>query len=397
MAGPIGLDEALARLAALVTPLPVETVPLAEAVGRYLAAPLHARCGAPRVAVSAMDGYAVVDASTRPDHPLTVVGEAWPGTPYSGEVGAGEAVRLFTGAPVPAGADRVIVQEQAQRDGATVRFTAGYGPARHIRQAGSDFAAGARLLGPGTRLDHRAMVAAAAADRAELPVFARPRVAILGTGDELAPPGQAADSPYAIPESVSFGVAAMVSQAGGLVLSRGAHRDDLAELSAAAGQALDEADLVVVTGGASVGERDFAKAMFEPHGVELAFSKVAIKPGKPVWCGKAGERLVLGLPGNPTSALVTAALFLRPLLGGLQGQPPEGSLRWRRLPLAAPLSATGDRETLVRASWEEDGLRPISNQDSGAQSALVTADWLIRCPAGSPGRAAGEWVSALPL
>ena len=397
MGGLIGFDAAVERLAGLVQPLPAESVPLDRAAGRTLAAPLIARISAPRVAISAMDGYAVDDASTRPLETLAVVGEARPGVPFAGEVGPGQAVRIFTGAPVPAGADRVIVQEHALRDGLSVRFTEGYGPSRHIRSVGSDFAQGAVLLEAGTVLTPAAMVAAAAADRAELPLVVRPRVAILGTGDELVAPGSAADQPYAIPESVTFGVAALVAASGGEIVARSTCGDDLAALSARAGTLLEMADLVVVTGGASVGERDFGKAMFAPHGLELGFAGVAIKPGKPVWCGTAQGRLVLGLPGNPTSALVTATLFLRPLLAALQGRSWNDTLRWRELPLAVPLPATGARETFVRATWQAGGLQPLGNQDSGAQAALAQADWLIRCPAGTGPRGAGETVSALPL
>lgn len=397
MAGLITFAQAVGRLAELVTPLPAQTVALDRAAGRRLSAPLYARVDSPRAAVSAMDGYAVCDSTTQPLQWLDVVGEARPGLPYPTALGAGEAVRLFTGAPVPAGADRVIVQEHAERDGARVRFTAGYGPSRHIRAAGSDFAAGALLLPAGTRLSPRAMIAAAAADVAALAVHRPPLVAIIGTGDELVPPGTAADQPYAVPESVSHGVAALATECGAEVVWRGTHRDDLPGLTGLAGRLLALADVVVVTGGASVGDYDFAKAMFAPHGLELAFSRLAIKPGKPVWLGTAGGRLLLGLPGNPTSAMVTARLFLRPLLTVLQGGEVAESLVWRSLPLAAALPATGDRETFVRAVWNAAGLRPVTNQDSGAQAALAGADWLIRCPVGTPALAAGAMVSALPM
>ena len=241
------------------------------------------------------------------------------------------------------------------------------------------------------------MIAAAAADGASLTVAMRPRVAIIGTGDELAPPGEAHLRADAIPESVTHGVAALIGETGAILVARTIGLDDLPALVAAAGAALDLADLVIVTGGASVGERDFAKPMFAAHGLDLIFAKVAIKPGKPVWLGRARGKLVLGLPGNPTSAMVTARLFLMPLLARLQGQSIEAVLRWRNLPLAAPLGAIGGRETFARARWDEAGLTPLGNQDSGAQGALAEADWLIRCPSGQPERAAGDLVSALPF
>ena len=393
--GPIGFDEAVARLPGAEALIGTETLPLDRAAGRVLTRPLYARQDSPRQPTAAMDGYAVRDAVTAPDQPLRVIGESRAGLAFAGIVGAGEAVRIFTGAPMPAGTDRCIVQEHAIREGGTVRFTAGYGPGWHVRAVASDFAAGTLLLDRGTRLSPQAMVAAAAADVASMTVAVPPRVAILGTGDELAPPGIAADRPGAIPESVSFGVAAMVTEAGGRVVRRATSRDDLPALQHLAGGLLEAADLVIVTGGASVGDHDLARPMFAPHGLELLIDKVSIKPGKPVWLGRAGGCWVLGLPGNPTSALVTAALFLRPLLAALQGQDPQQQLRWRRLPLAAPLPAVGGRETFVCACWAKDGLVPLGSQQSGAQAALAAVDWLICRSVGSPAAGAGETVSAL--
>lgn len=393
----ISFDEAIALIEANAALLGTEDVALAKAAGRVLAQPLHARSAAPRVAVAAMDGYAVIDAATRPGEALQVVGESRAGEGFSGVVAAGQAVRIFTGAPMPAGADRCIMQEYASRDGERVRFAEGYGPGWHVRAAGSDFAAGDLLLGAGTRLTPRAIITAAAADEARLTVAMRPRVAIIGTGDELASPGEAHLRVDAIPESVTHGVAALIEQAGASVVGRTIGLDDLPALEAAAGAALATADLVIVTGGASVGERDFAKPMFAAHGLELVFAKVAIKPGKPVWLGRARGKWVLGLPGNPTSAMVTARLFLLPLLARLQGQPAGAVLHWRNLPLATPLGGTGGRETFVRARWDEAGLTPLGNQDSGAQGALAEADWLIRCPSGQSERAALDLVSALPF
>lgn len=390
----IDSNEAFARVVQTVGPLGSETIPLSEAAGRVIASDLTARCDAPRSAVSAMDGFAVLEAATSPGQSLDVIGESRAGAGFSGKVEAGQAVRIFTGAPLPAGTDCVIVQEHAERDGALVRFTEGYGPARHVREAASDFAAGDVLLPAGTRLGPRAMVAAAAADRAEVEVSRRPKVAIIGTGDELAEPGRAHLSAGTIPESVSHGIAAMVAEMGGEIVARLSGDDDLDALIELAGQALTAADLVITTGGASVGERDFAKPMFAAHGLETEFEKVAIKPGKPVWFGTAGGKLVIGLPGNPTSAMVTATLFLRPILGLMQGMAADDVLRWRKLPLAAPLGPTGDRETFVRARWEDAGLVPVANQQSGAQAALVNSDWLIRCPAGQAAQQEGAIVSA---
>lgn len=391
----ITFDEAISLMDKAVSPLSSESVGLADAAGRALAEPLHARSDVPRAPVAAMDGYAVRDATTRPEEPLRIVGESRAGCGFAGTLGAGQAVRIFTGAPMPNGSDRCIMQEYARRDGDDVIFSDGYGPGWHVRAAGSDFAAGELLLAAGTRLTPRAMVAAAAADVANLRVVMQARVIVIGTGDELALPGSAHLRADAIPDSVTFGVAAMVGEAGAVLVRRVIGLDDLPSLTQEADMALDDADLVVVTGGASVGERDFAKPMFAAHGLDLAFPKVAIKPGKPVWLGRARRAWVLGLPGNPTSAMVTARLFLQPLLARLQGQDMATLVRWRALPLAATLGAVGNRETFVRARWDDAGLTPLGNQDSGAQRALAEADWLIRCAPGQPAREAGEMVSAL--
>lgn len=387
----IPFDEAVRRVTEVAQPLGAERVPIAEAAGRVLAAPVVAMIDAPPADSSAMDGYAVREA----DLPgrLRVVGESFAGAGFGGTVEPGTAIRIFTGAPVPTGADRVIIQEMVEREGDMAAMPEPPGKARHIRPRGSDFRAGETLLQAGRLLDPRALVAAAGADVAEVEVWRRPRVRILGTGDELAPPGEARHRPGSIPESVSFGVAALAERYGGRNLGARRLADDLPAMELAAGEALAEADLVVITGGASVGERDFAKAMFAPHGVALLFSKVAIKPGKPVWLGRAGSRLVIGLPGNPTSAMVTARLLLAPTVAGLAGRGP--ALEWRRLRLAAPLPACGDRETFHRAVLTDAGALPVANSDSSAQKALAEADLLIRSRPNDSARAAGEEIEAL--
>lgn len=391
----IGFDEALERLAATVGPTRQERVRLAEAHGRALAAPVIARLDSPASDTSAMDGYAVREADFALPARLRVVGESFAGHGFDGAVSAGECVRIFTGAPLPRGADRVIMQEVVRRDGDAAIFDHALGGGRHVRPQGSDFRRGDELLPAGRRLDPRAMVAAAGADVAEVEVWTRPTVIVLGTGDELAEPGRAAERPGMIPESVSFGVAGMARVFGAEVVDRLRLPDDPGVLQSAAAAALDRADLVVVTGGASVGEKDYARAMFTRSGLELIFSKVAIKPGKPVWLGRARGRLVLGLPGNPTSAMVTARLFLAPLLAGLAGEPPGAALRWRPAPLAGPLPACGERETFHRAVWRDGGVEAISNQDSSAQKALAAADVLIRRRAGAPASPVGEMVETL--
>ncbi|WP_332766860.1 molybdopterin molybdotransferase MoeA [Phenylobacterium sp.] len=393
----IGFDEACRRVVAIAAPLGAERIALDLAWNRVLAAPVIARRSAPETAVSAMDGYAVreADLAAGPTR-LRLVGTSFAGSPHGGpQLEAGACVRIFTGAPMPAGADRVVVQEVVQREGEAVMFAERPSPARHVRAAGSDFAAGEALLKTGTRLTPQALVAVAAADLDTVEVFVRPRVAVLSTGDELVEPGQAANPPGTIPESVSFGVAALARAWGGEVVCRQRLRDDLPSLVRAAGLALDTADVIVVTGGASVGERDFSKAMFQELGLRLEFEKVAIKPGKPVWVGRVGARIVVGLPGNPSAAMVTARLFLAPILAGLGGARPEEALAWRAAALASPLGACGDRDCFHRGRSTFDGVRSVGNQDSSAQKDLAMADLLIRGrPAARP-LAAGELVEVL--
>jgi molybdopterin molybdotransferase len=392
----IGFDEAVERVRAAARPLGTETVAIDEAAGRVLAMAVVARIASPRSHVSAMDGYAVreSDLETLPAR-LRVVGESFAGAGWEGTAAAGECIRIFTGAPVPAGADRVVIQENVRREGDLAIIEVHPGKARHVRERGSDFREGDQLLPAGRLLDERAIVAAAAADVAELEVSLRPRVSILSTGDELADPGTAARRPDAIPESVSLGIAAMASEWGAAVTARQRLRDNLAAMEQAAAQAIAGADLVIVTGGASVGEKDFAKAMFEPAGLELIFSKVSIKPGKPVWLGRSGRSLVMGLPGNPTSALVTGRLLLAPLLAGLSGRNPGKALRWRTAKLAAPLGECGAREIFHRARLADDEVEILAFQDSSAQKALAEADLLVRQPANSPAIPAGGEVRVL--
>lgn len=392
----ISFDEAIEHVRSIAHPLGTETVAIAESAGRVLSRPVFATIDSPRANVSTIDGYAVSDADLL-DLPtkLQVIGESFAGSDCQRSVSTGTCVRIFTGAPVPEGTDRVVMQEDVRREGDCAFIDEPPGTARHVRKRGSDFRAEEELLASGRLLDPRAIVAAAAADVATLQVHRRPRLHILSTGDELAEPGSAIERADAIPDSVSFGVAALAEHWGAEHLARTRLRDDLPAMRQAAAAAIEQADLVVVTGGASVGEKDFAKAMFEPLGLELIFSKVSIKPGKPAWIGRVGEKLVAGLPGNPTSALVTARLFLAPLLAGLAGQPIERALAWRSLPLARALEECGTRETFHRARITAGAAEILSFQDSGAQKALADADILIRQPANAPEMAAGESVEVL--
>jgi molybdopterin molybdotransferase len=392
----ISFDEAVELVRRTARPLGTELVPLHSAGGRVLASPVRARIDSPRSDVSAMDGYAVRDADLAAlPASFEIVGQSFAGAGWIGAIGAGQCVRIFTGAPVPQGADRVVIQEHVRREVDMALIDERPGSARHIRRRGTDFQRGDELLLAGRLLDPRATVAAAGADLSEVQVFARPRVHILGTGDELAEPGTAADRADAIPESVSFGVAALAQQWGAEVLGRTRLRDELDTMRKSAAEIIPTIDLVIVTGGASVGEKDFAKAMFEPAGLEILFSKVSIKPGKPVWLGRAGAALVMGLPGNPTSALVTARLLLAPLLCGLSGRSVDDALAWRRAPLASALEGCGARETFHRACWSGDAVKMLSFQDSSAQKTLASADLLVRQGAQASAQEPGELVDVL--
>jgi molybdopterin molybdotransferase len=363
-----------------------------------LAAPVVARIDSPRADVSAMDGYAVRTADlARVPASLEVVGESFAGAGWLARVEEGRCVRIFTGAPVPDGADRIVIQEKVRREGDIAIIESAPGPEHFIRKRAGDFATGDALLPEGRLLDERAIVAAAAADLAELQVHRRPRVTVLSTGDELVAPGVARDSADAVPDSISLGVAALAECWGAQCVGWGRLRDDLALLEKAAGAALEHADLVVVTGGASVGEKDFAKAMFGPAGLELIFSGIAIRPGKPAWLGRAGGRLVMGLPGNPTSALVTARLLLAPMIALMVGRPPGSALEWTRGVIAAPLPACAKRETFHRARLEGGTARLLPFQESSAQKALAEAEILVRQRPDTPALGAGSSVELLRL
>jgi molybdopterin molybdotransferase len=394
----ISFDQALGWIGSAAKPLGAEPVAIERAARRVLAAPVIARIDSPRADVSAMDGYAVRTADlARIPVSLEVVGESFAGAGWPARVEEGTCARIFTGAPVPEGADRVVVQEQVRRDGEIAIIDSVPGPEHFIRKRAGDFAAGDVLLPEGRLLDERAIVAAAAADLAELQVHRRPRVTVLSTGDELVAPGMARDSADAVPDSISLGVAALAERWGAQCVGWGRLRDDLALLERAAGAALERADLIVVTGGASVGEKDLAKAMFRPAGLELIFSGVAIRPGKPAWLGRAGGRLVMGLPGNPTSALVTARLLLAPMIALMVGRPPGSALEWTRGVIAAPLPACANRETFHRACLEGGTARLLPFQESSAQKALAEAEVLVRQRPDTPTLDAGSSVELLRL
>ena len=389
-------DAAQAILALFALPTGIEEVALTAAAGRVLAEPVIARIDSPRRDCAAMDGYAVRSVDLA-DTPLRIIGSRFAGARDAGRVAAGEAMRVMTGAPIPEGADRVIVAERSEQQGDHVLLHAAPGERAHIRLRGSDFQAGATLLPRGLKLDPFALVTAAAAHVAAVCAWRSPRVRILATGDEILAPGSAMDNPQSVPDSLSIALCAFARQWGGGDISAECVPDDPSAIRAAARAALAEADLLVIAGGASRGDRDHCRSALTAMGLELAFADLAIKPGKPVWFGRLGGLSVMGLPGNPTAALTVARLFLAPLLAGLSGRFPSSALDWRVASLAEPVPANGPREAFLCAAAEGGGVRLLARQSASGQALLAHTQFLIRRPANAPALAAGTPVSILAL
>lgn len=377
--GLVSFDEASGLIAAHAKPLGIELVSIAAADGRILARPAIANLTAPATLVSAMDGYAVRDSDLlQLPATLRIIGKSFAGAGFGGVLPSGACIRIFTGASAPAGTDRVVMQEDVHEKAGAASFTKALSQRRHLRLPGSDFQKGDVIVVAGSNLTPQRLIGVAAANLAEVEVFRQPRVAILCCGDELAEPGINNNSPDSIPESISYGIAALVRRWGGIVVARWRRPDDLACLQSAVADASVCADVVVVIGGASVGEKDFAKDAFASLQLELLFAKVAIKPGKPVWFGRAGKTLVLGLPGNPSSALVTGRLFLAPLLAGLSGGIATDALDWRMMRSSTPVAGCSDRDVFARATILARNAVSLADQDSASQKALADATHLIR-------------------
>ena len=393
----LSVDEALRRvLASVREPLAAETCPLRDAAGRFLAADLVALRTHPPFPASAMDGYAVRAEDVEiPPVALRLVGESAAGRRFAGTVCPGEAVRIFTGAPVPAGADTIVIQEnaEAEREAVTVRVAAARG--RFVRASGLDFTAGETLLRAGDRLDHRRLALAAAMGHARLSVRRRPRVAILATGDELVRPGEAA-GPDQIVASNPFALAALVEAAGAEAIDLGIARDSFAALEAGFAAAREAgADLLITLGGASVGKHDLVQSALAAQGMELGFWRVALRPGKPLMHGRLGPMLFMGLPGNPVSSIVCGLLFALPLVRALQGDPEAGSDPSEVAILGRDLPANDGRQDYLRASIEfEPGGPPraiaFERQDSSMLSVLARAQALIVRPPHAPAAQAGD-------
>lgn len=393
----LSVEDALSRLMANVEPLPSETVPIGQAIGRILARPLEARRTQPPFDASAMDGYAVRAADLDPDGPpLRVIGESAAGHPFDGTVSAGQTVRIFTGAPMPEGADTVLIQENAERVGNdAIRPLQREEEGRNVRRAGNDFLKGDPVLENGVRLDFAALSLAAAASYPDLDVYRRPKVAILATGDELKLPGETLAQGQII-ASNSYGIAALVTEMGAVAVDLGIVPDDPAALAAAIEKARNaDVEVIVTLGGASVGDHDLVQPAMIEAGMELDFWKIAMRPGKPLMVGRLGDIHVLGLPGNPVSSMVCGHLFLRPLLARLQGFRYEAMLE--RAELVAPLPANGPRQHYMRATaWKENGgwkVEPARSQDSSLVGVMAASNALIVCAPHAEAAVAGTNVS----
>jgi molybdopterin molybdotransferase len=392
------IDNARAAMLAHVRPLGSESVAIDEAHGRVLAHPIDAVRDQPPFDASAMDGWAVrlADADAKAVE-LEIIGESAAGRGFDGTLDPGQAVRIFTGAAVPAGADTVVIQEKAERLEARVRL----GPVaeiENIRPRGGDFRRGDRLLDAGQGLDAWRLSLAAAAGCATLSVARRPRVAVLCTGEELVrPPAQ--PGPWQIYESGSLALCALIENAGGIAQRLMVARDTQAAVVEAVSGV--DADLIVTVGGASVGDYDIVKPALGQLGLELYVETVNIRPGKPTWFGRLGDgRPVLGLPGNPASALVCAELFLRPLIQAMLGRDPKP--RFLPARLLAPLKANGPRAHLMRAqlNYADDGVmavRALADQDSSLVTVFAKADGLLLRPADAAAVLAGTMVEVLKL
>lgn len=395
------VEQALEQIFSRIPAPTPETVPLAEANGRTLVAPLLAAHSQPPFNASAMDGYAVRAADFAEDATRSVqlVGVSQAGHGFAGTLQPGQAVRIFTGAPVPQGADCVIMQELATASDGAVKFSERPTAGRSIRPTGNDFRSGAELLAIGTRLTPYSLALAAAANAPTLTVAKRPAISVLATGDELVLPG-AALAPDQIVASNSFGLVPLLAPFASQVRDLGIARDDASALAASLEQAL-AADIVVTTGGASVGDHDIVQDVLKELGVEIDFWRINMRPGKPLMFGTRGSTLVFGLPGNPVSAMVTATVFLLPALRRWLGDANPLGARLS-LPLAEPLPANTARRHFQRATVETSGMgvtqvRPISETDSGHTSSLARAQALIVQPENDPGQPAGATVEVIPL
>jgi molybdopterin molybdotransferase len=388
----LAVDAALALLLEGANALPAETVPITAARGRVLADDIAARLTQPPFPASAMDGYAVRWAD-RPG-PWRVIGDAVAGRGFAQQLEPGTAVRIFTGAPLPPGADTIVVQEDMRREGEQAIMCAA-GPAHagaHVRQAGQDFAKGEQLAHAGDRLTPPRIGLLAAAGHGALPVVRRPRVKLLATGDELVEPGTQPGRDQIVSSNPAM-LRALFETAGAVVEDPGIVADDRAALAAALTG--EEADVIVTIGGASVGDHDLVAPVLRELGARIDFWKIAMRPGKPMLAGQLGATRIIGLPGNPVSAFVCALLFVQPLLAQLGGR--RHALPLETLPLAAPLPANGNRRDHLRARRTPGGALAFDAQDSARLGILAASDLLIIREPEAPAAPAGTSVVCIAL
>jgi len=374
----ISVQEALSRILAERPHQSPVTLPLAETQGCILAQDIIAKTTLPPLSASAMDGYAVRLVDVREvGAKLSVIGEAPAGHPFPGQVNKGQAVRIFTGGTVPEGADHIVIQENVTREGDKIIMNTPSEAHRHIRKAGIDFFEGTKLVSAGVHIGPPEIALAAAANHAEIIVYPRLKVALLANGDELQPPGTDL-KPGEIISSNPLALGALITQWGGKVLDMGIARDNLSDISILIDRA-GEADILIPIGGASVGDHDYMRQAFRDAGLEMIFEKVAVRPGKPTWFGKLGEQCVLGLPGNPASAIVCAHLFLKVLM--VQ----KRELSYTKAILTENVPVNGPRETYLRglAKFTDTGqltVTPFPRQDSSLISPFARANVLIKLP-----------------
>lgn len=397
----LAVEDALDRVLEGVTPLRAESVGITEAAGRVLAGDALARLTQPPFDASSMDGFAVrADDVAHTPVTLRLIGEAAAGRAFGTALGAGEAVRIFTGAPVPEGADTVVMQENAEWNGDSVTIREGAPEGAAVRARGQDFTQGDRLLPAGKRLNARDLLLAASANNAWLSVRRRPRVAILATGDELVSPG-GDPRPDQIISSIPTGLSAMIAAAGGEPEALGIAADTRDSLEAHIARA-QAADLLLTIGGASVGEHDLVRPALMDAGYDIDFWRIAMRPGKPLMFGRRGPSRAIGLPGNPVSAMICTRVFAVPLIGALLGMD-SGPAPSHRALLASPLEANGPRKHYMRARLHHQPdtgaarVTALPSQDSALTAALARADCLIVRAPHAPAAPAGESVEILPL
>lgn len=387
----ISVAQALEALFDLVNPLPTEDVPLRRAAGRVLANPVTARRDQPPFAASSMDGYALRRAEVEPDAMFKVVGEAAAGHRFDGTLRAGQAVRIFTGAPVPEGADFVVIQEDVTRRGDLITLGHTIGTKDNIRPQAADFADGSIFQAP-RRLTPSDIALLAAMNIAQVPVTQKPVVAVLATGDELRQPGETPD-PDQIIASNSYGLAAMLEQLGAEVRMLPIARDTPESLAMAFNLAKGS-DLLVTIGGASVGDHDLVAPVAAGMGMKQSFYKVAMRPGKPLMGGRMGDMAMIGLPGNPVSAMVCGTVFLAPVIRKMLGLDATAA-PVRAYPLAGDLEQNGPRAHYMRARLVDGTVMPCDQQDSALLTVLAGADLLLIRPPDDPPRAKGAMVECI--